>query len=56
VTVIVTAVALAQEEPAVWVSYLPLLPLALMFVTGLFLFALPYTARRRGRRPEIIDD
>jgi hypothetical protein len=50
VTVIVTAVALAQEEPAVWVSYLPLLPLALMFVTGLFLFALPYTARRRSRR------
>jgi hypothetical protein len=33
-----------------WVYYLPLLPLALLVVTGLYLFALPYTTRRRGRR------
>ncbi|GAA2716658.1 hypothetical protein ACFY2R_22630 [Micromonospora olivasterospora] len=51
VTVIVTFVALAQEEPIVWVSYVPLLPLALLLFTGLYLFALPYVARwRRGRR------
>jgi hypothetical protein len=51
VTVIATVVALAQEEPVVWVSYLPLLPLALLFFTGLYLFALPYAARwRSGRR------
>ena len=51
VTVIVTFVALAQEEPVVWVSYVPLLPLALLLFTGLYLFALPYTSRwRAGRR------
>jgi len=50
VTVIVTFVALAQEDPVVWVSYVPLLPLALLLFTGLYLFALPYTAKWRGRR------
>ena len=49
VTVIVTVIALAQEEPIIWVSYTPLLPLALLFLSGLYLFALPYLARRRGR-------
>lgn len=34
-TVIASFVALAQEEPAVWVSYLPLLPLALLLLSGL---------------------
>ena len=51
VTVIVTFVALAQEEPVVWVSYVPLLPLALLLITGLNLFVMPYTAKwRAGRR------
>ena len=50
VTVAATFVALAQEEPVVWVSYLPLLPLALLMLTGLYLFALPYAARWRGGR------
>ncbi|MER7460246.1 hypothetical protein [Micromonospora sp. NPDC126480] len=50
VTVVVTVVALAQEDPIEWVSYVPLLPLALLMFTGLYLFALPYVARwRRGR-------
>ncbi|MFI5486842.1 hypothetical protein ACIBXA_15545 [Micromonospora echinaurantiaca] len=53
VTVIVTFIALAQEDPIVWVSYVPLLPLALLLFTGLYLFALPYTAKwRRGRARE----
>ena len=53
VTVIVTFVALSQEEPVVWVSYVPLLPLALLFLTGLYLFVLPYgTKWRSGRRTE----
>ena len=47
VTVIATVIALAQDEPLVWVSYTPLLPLALLFFTGVYLFALPYLARRR---------
>lgn len=50
VTVIATFVALAQEEPVVWVSYVPLLPLALLLFSGLYLFALPYALKRRGAR------
>ena len=53
VSVIVTFVALAQEKPVVWVSYVPLFPLALLAFTGLYLFALPYAAKSRsGRRNE----
>jgi hypothetical protein len=51
VAVIVTFIALARKPPIVWVSYVPLLPLALLFFTGLYLFALPYVAKwRSGRR------
>ncbi len=51
VSVIVTFVALQQEKPLVWVSYVPLFPLALLAVTGLYLFVLPYAAKwRSGRR------
>jgi hypothetical protein len=49
--VILTTVALAQENPVIWVSYVPLFLLALLLVTGLYLFALPYLTRwRRGGR------
>ena len=52
VTVVITFVALAQKDPIVWVSYVPLLPLALLLISGLYLFALPYLRRRRaGARP-----
>ncbi|AWV06073.1 hypothetical protein [Marilutibacter maris] len=47
-SVIATFIALAQDPPLVWVSYVPLLPLALLALTGLYLFALPYIGRRRG--------
>jgi heme A synthase len=50
VTVIVTFVALAQDEPVVWVSYVPLLPLALLLFSGLYLFVLPYATKRRSGR------
>ena len=50
VTVIVTFVALAQEDPVVWISYTPLLPLALLLSTGLYLFVLPYVAKRRAEQ------
>jgi|GEM_PF-3941898 len=30
-----------------WMSYAPLLPLALLAITGIYLFALPYMAKRR---------
>lgn len=35
------------KQPAQWIYVLPLLPLALLALTGLYLFALPYV--RRGR-------
>ena len=51
VTVIATFVALTQEEPAIWVSYVPLFPLALLLFTGLYMFVLPYATKwRAGRR------
>ena len=50
VSVIVTFVALARTEPVVWVSYVPLAPLALLALTGLYLFALPYAGKWRGGR------
>jgi ABC-type polysaccharide/polyol phosphate export permease len=54
VAVIATFVALGQEKPVVWVSYLPLLPLALLLLTGLYLFVLPYATRwRSGRRTDV---
>jgi hypothetical protein len=49
-SVIVTFIALAQEQPVVWVSYVPLFPLALLLMTGLYLFALPYVSQWRSRR------
>jgi len=51
VSVLVTFVALAQKPPLVWVSYVPLAPLALLTLSGLYLFLLPYLGRRRGAQP-----
>jgi hypothetical protein len=49
--VIINIVALVQEKSAVWVGLMALLPLALLLLTGLYLFVLPYAARwRRERR------
>jgi cellulose synthase/poly-beta-1,6-N-acetylglucosamine synthase-like glycosyltransferase len=54
VTVIVNFVVLGQEEAVrKTVAYLPLLPLALLLFTGLYLFVLPYAAKwRSGRRTD----
>jgi hypothetical protein len=46
--VVVNLVALGQEEPAAWVGLLALLPLALLLLTGLYLFVLPYAAKGRN--------
>lgn len=40
----------AGEQPPAVVTYSPLLPLFLLLFSGLYLFALPYTALWRGRR------
>lgn len=53
VTVIANFVALAQgggTQPPPWITYLPLLPLALLLFSGLYMFFLPYAARWRSRR------
>ena len=38
------------KEPAYWVYFLPLFPLALLMLTGLYMFVLPYAAKWRGGR------
>jgi hypothetical protein len=46
--VIVAGIFTAQgfgEKPAMWVYLSPLLPLALLALTGLYMFALPYTRK-----------
>ena len=49
-TVIANFVALAMgggQQPPPYVTYAPLLPLAVLLFTGLYLFVLPYLAKRR---------
>jgi hypothetical protein len=51
-TVIANFIALAQGggTPPPWITYSPLLPLALLLFSGLYLFMLPYAVRWRSRR------
>lgn len=41
------AMAVVGPPPA-WITYSPLLPLAVLLFSGLYLFALPYLNRNRG--------
>jgi hypothetical protein len=52
VTVAANFIALSQGGgmPPPWITYSPLLPLALLLLSGLYLFALPYAVKWRGRR------
>ena len=53
VAALVNIAALARQEPAFWVGLLALVPLVLLLITGLYLFALPYATRwRSGRRAD----
>ena len=47
-TVVANFVALSQGQPPPWITYSPLPPLFLLMFSGLYLFALPYVAKRRG--------
>jgi hypothetical protein len=50
-TVIANFVALARSGgvmPPAWITYAPLLPLALLMFSGLYLFMLPYLAKRQS--------
>jgi len=55
ITVIANFIALAQGggTPPPWITYSPLPPLAFLLFTGLYMFALPYIVRWRGRRPTV---
>ena len=51
VTVLINIVAMGQSEAIRRsVAFLPLLPLALLLFTGLYMFVLPYATRWRGGR------
>ena len=38
------------KEPVFWVYYLPLAPLALLWLSGFYLFVLPYAIKWSGGR------
>jgi hypothetical protein len=46
-TVIANFVAMTRGTPPAWITYSPLLPLALLSFTGLYMFVLPYVVKRR---------
>lgn len=50
VNIILNFVTPGSEQLALWVGLLTLLPLALLMFSGLYLFVLPYTTRRRAKR------
>ncbi|HTO29713.1 MAG TPA: hypothetical protein VL202_00825 [Pararhizobium sp.] len=47
-TVAANFATMAFGQPPAWIVYSPLLPLFLLLFTGLYLFALPYMAKRGG--------
>jgi hypothetical protein len=50
VAVIANFAILGMKERPMWVVYSPLAPLFLLLFSGLYMFALPYAAKWRGRR------
>ena len=48
--VIINIIAIAQKKYRNWEGLLAVVPLALQFFTGLYLFVLPYTTKWRARR------
>lgn len=48
ITVIANFAAMAVGQPPAWIVYSPLIPLFLLLFSGLYMFVLPYAARRRG--------
>ncbi len=49
----IVVISMGQGQPAAWVTYSPLLPLALLLFSGLYLFVLPYATKwRSGRRTD----
>jgi len=40
----------AEKKETFWVGFMALLPLALLLITGLYMFVLPYATNWRNRR------
>ena len=49
-TVVANFVALSQGQPPDCVTYAPLLPLALLWLSGMYLFVLPHAVKWRSAR------
>jgi hypothetical protein len=47
-TVIANFAAMTRGQPPAWITYSPLPSLFLLMFSGLYMFALPYVAQRRG--------
>lgn len=45
--VIINLVVMGSGEPPAWVGVLALIPLVFLLLSGLYLFVLPYTRKRR---------
>jgi len=45
---VVNIVSIARGQQVFWIGMLAFVPLVLLFVSGLYLFALPYLERRRA--------
>ena len=45
ITVAANFAAMTQGKPPAWITYSPLIPLALLTLTGGYLFTLPYLRR-----------
>jgi quinol-cytochrome oxidoreductase complex cytochrome b subunit len=48
VNIVLNIFAAGQEELVLWVGVSTLVPLFLLLFTGLYLFVLPYTSKRRS--------
>ena len=48
--VVTYMVAMSQGTPPAWLGLFALVPLILLLVSGLYMFALPYVRRARGGR------
>jgi hypothetical protein len=48
--VIANLLVMGRETIALWIGLATLVPLILLMVTGLYMFALPYATRWRGGR------
>ena len=46
--VVANIAAMSLQAPAVWIGLMALVPLIPLLITGIYLFAQPYLARRRA--------